>query len=136
MLIPGANWFYNCIINWNDYFVFNFSCRNILFHFLNLPKNISALNILFIIFYCNFSTITICSMGYSFIFSALFAAGITYIMLMLQRRISSPMLGFIAIPCISGILILSIRISMLHELTNYPDYFLFIYMALIASFFL
>ena len=53
-------------------------------------------------------------MGYSFIFSALFAAGITHIMLMVQRRISSPVLGFIfAVPCISGILLLSIRVSML-----------------------
>ena len=53
-------------------------------------------------------------MGYSFIFSALFASGMTHIMLMVQRRISSPILGLIfAIPCISGILLLSIRVSML-----------------------
>ena len=53
-------------------------------------------------------------MGYSFIFSALFAAGIIYMMLMVQTQISSPILGFIfSIPCISGILVLSIRVSML-----------------------
>jgi hypothetical protein len=53
-------------------------------------------------------------MGYSFIFSVLFATGITHIMLMAQNRISSATVGFIfSIPCISGILLLSIRASML-----------------------
>ncbi len=53
-------------------------------------------------------------MGYSYIFSALFATGMTHMMLIFQRKISSPTVGFIfSIPCISGILILSIRVSML-----------------------
>jgi len=53
-------------------------------------------------------------MGYSYIFSALFATGITYMMLIFQRKINSPTIGFIfSIPCISGILVLSIRVSML-----------------------
>lgn len=53
-------------------------------------------------------------MGYSFIFSALFAAGITYAMLWLHRYFGSPAIGIIfSIPCLAGILILSIRVSML-----------------------
>jgi hypothetical protein len=53
-------------------------------------------------------------MGYSFIFSALFSVGITFIMLRLQNFFGSPSLGLIfSIPCLSGILILSIRASML-----------------------
>ena len=53
-------------------------------------------------------------MGYSFIFSALFAAGITYAMLWLNRYFDSPAIGIIfSIPCLAGILILSIRVSML-----------------------
>tara|TARA_Y100000768_G_scaffold385611_1_gene372075 strand:+ start:1470 stop:2714 length:1245 start_codon:yes stop_codon:yes gene_type:complete len=53
-------------------------------------------------------------MGYSFIFSALFAIGILMLILILQQRISSSVLGLIfCFPIISGILILSIRVSML-----------------------
>ena len=53
-------------------------------------------------------------MGYSFIFCALFSAGITNMMLILQKYFGSPTLGFIfSIPCLAGILILSIRVSML-----------------------
>jgi hypothetical protein len=53
-------------------------------------------------------------MGYSFIFSALFSAGIIMMMILLQKKLSSPLLGLIfSIPCILGILILCIRTSML-----------------------
>lgn len=53
-------------------------------------------------------------MGYSYIFSAIFSVGITYLMLVLQKSSGSSLLGFIfSIPCLAGILILSIRVSML-----------------------
>jgi len=53
-------------------------------------------------------------MGYSYIFSAIFSVGITYLMLVLQKSSGSNLLGFIfSIPCLAGILILSIRVSML-----------------------
>jgi hypothetical protein len=53
-------------------------------------------------------------MGYSFIFSALFSAGITNLMLTIQKYFGSLALGFIfSIPCMAGIFILSIRVSML-----------------------
>ncbi len=53
-------------------------------------------------------------MGYSFIFSALFAVGITHGMHSLYRYFGSPAIGFIfSIPCLAGILILSIRVGML-----------------------
>jgi hypothetical protein len=53
-------------------------------------------------------------MGYSFIFSALLSAGIIMMMILLQNKLSSPLLGLIfSIPCLAGILILSIRASML-----------------------
>ena len=53
-------------------------------------------------------------MGYSFIFCAIFSAGITNIMLIVQKYFGSLALGFIfSIPCLAGILILSIRVSML-----------------------
>tara|TARA_B100000795_G_scaffold230016_1_gene187302 strand:- start:182 stop:1507 length:1326 start_codon:yes stop_codon:yes gene_type:complete len=53
-------------------------------------------------------------MGYSYIFSAIFSVGITYLMLVLQKSSGSNLLGFIfSIPCLAGILILSLRVSML-----------------------
>ena len=53
-------------------------------------------------------------MGYSFIFCAIFSAGITNMMLIVQKYFGSSTLGFIfSIPCLAGILILSIRVSML-----------------------
>ena len=53
-------------------------------------------------------------MGYSFIFSALFSVGLTNMMLMIQKYFGSLALGFIfSIPCLAGIFILSIRVSML-----------------------
>ena len=53
-------------------------------------------------------------MGYSFIFSALFSSGIVMLMISIQNRLSSPILGMIfSIPCILGVLILCLRVSML-----------------------
>ena len=56
-------------------------------------------------------------MGYSFIFSALFASGIVMLMISIQNRLSSQILGLIfSIPCIVGILILCLRVSMIAPL--------------------
>ena len=53
-------------------------------------------------------------MGYSFIFSALFSAGIIMLMISIHNRLTSPVLGLIfAIPCLIGVSLLSIRVSML-----------------------
>lgn len=53
-------------------------------------------------------------MGYSFIFSALFSAGILMAIFLLQNKFLSNVLALIScIPLISGILISSIRVSML-----------------------
>ena len=53
-------------------------------------------------------------MGYSFIFSALFSSGIVMLMISIQNRLYSPILGMIfSIPCIVGALILCLRVSML-----------------------
>lgn len=57
-------------------------------------------------------------MGYSYIFAPIFSFGITYLMLILQKWSKSNLLGFIfAIPCLAGILILSIRVSMLSSMS-------------------
>ena len=53
-------------------------------------------------------------MGYSFIFSMIFAVGITNLMILLHNRFGSSVIGFIfSIPCLLGILLLSIRVSFL-----------------------
>ena len=53
-------------------------------------------------------------MGYSFIFSLLFAAGIVSLMICLAQFIGSSTLKIVfAIPCVAGIVILSVRVSML-----------------------
>ena len=53
-------------------------------------------------------------MGYSFIFAGLFSAGLVYIMSLMQQKLGSLILGLVfSIPCIFGVLILSVRISML-----------------------
>ncbi len=53
-------------------------------------------------------------MGYSFIFSMVFAIGITHLMILLHNRFGSLVIGFIfSIPCLLGILLLSIRVSFL-----------------------
>jgi len=52
--------------------------------------------------------------GYSFIFAVLFSVGITYMMLVFYERLNSRVLGLIfSFPCVIGVLILSIRVSML-----------------------
>ena len=57
-------------------------------------------------------------MGYSFIFSALFSSGIVMLMISIQNRLSSPILGLVfSIPCIVGVLILSLRVSMIAPLS-------------------
>jgi len=57
-------------------------------------------------------------MGYSFIFAILFAAGITKLMTLLQDRVGSSSISIIfSIPCLAGILILSIRVSMLSSMS-------------------
>lgn len=56
-------------------------------------------------------------MGYSFIFSAIFSSGIVMLMISIQNRLSSPILGLVfSIPCIVGVLILSLRVSMIAPL--------------------
>lgn len=53
-------------------------------------------------------------MGYSFIFSMVFAIGITNLMVLLNKYFSSKVVGFIfSIPCLLGIFLLSIRVSFL-----------------------
>ena len=53
-------------------------------------------------------------MGYSFIFSALFSVGIIMLMISIHNRLTSSVLGVIfAIPCLIGLSVLSIRVSML-----------------------
>ena len=53
-------------------------------------------------------------MGYSFIFSAIFAIGLSYIMVIANNRLGSSILGFVfSIPCILGILILLTRVNFL-----------------------
>ena len=57
-------------------------------------------------------------MGYSFIFAVLFAAGMTKLMTLLQDRFGSSVMSIIfSVPCLSGILILSIRASMLSSMS-------------------
>ena len=53
-------------------------------------------------------------MGYSFIFAVLFSVGITNMMLVFYEHLSSRVLSLIfSFPCVIGVLILSIRVSML-----------------------
>jgi len=53
-------------------------------------------------------------MGYSFIFSTLFSMGIIMLMISIHNRLTSSVLGVIfAIPCLIGLSVLSIRVSML-----------------------
>jgi len=53
-------------------------------------------------------------MGYSFIFSALFSAGIIMLMISVHNRFNSPILGLVfAIPFLIGVSLLQIRVSML-----------------------
>jgi len=53
-------------------------------------------------------------MGYSFIFAAIFASGLTYLLLAISSRLDSPILGLVFLfPVVSGICILMIRVSML-----------------------
>ena len=53
-------------------------------------------------------------MGYSFIFSSIFAIGLSYLMIIANNRLGSSILGFaFSFPCILGILILTTRINFL-----------------------
>jgi hypothetical protein len=57
-------------------------------------------------------------MGYSFIFAVLFAAGMTKLMTLLQDRAGSSVMSIIfSVPSLAGILILSIRASMLTSMS-------------------
>ena len=57
-------------------------------------------------------------MGYSFIFAVLFAAGMTKLMTLLQDRAGSSVMSIIfSVPSLAGILILSIRASMLSSMS-------------------
>lgn len=56
-------------------------------------------------------------MGYSFIFAVLFAAGISKLITLLFEKTGSNVMGIIfSVPCLAGILILSIRVSMLSSM--------------------
>jgi xanthine/uracil permease len=53
-------------------------------------------------------------MGYSFIFAAIFASGLTYLLLAISSRLDSPVMGLVFLfPVVAGICILMIRVSML-----------------------
>jgi len=53
-------------------------------------------------------------MGYSFIFSSIFAIGLSYLMIIANNRLGSSILGFaFSFPCILGILILTTRVNFL-----------------------
>ena len=55
-------------------------------------------------------------LGYSYVFSFLFAAGIASVVVFIAQFIRSSTLSIaLAIPCLTGIIILSIRVSMLTE---------------------
>lgn len=58
-------------------------------------------------------------MGYSFIFSVIFAIGLSHLMITANNRLSSHVLGLVfSFPCILGILILSIRVNFLTGLNG------------------
>ncbi len=53
-------------------------------------------------------------MGYSFIFSSIFAIGLSYLMIVANNRLGSAILGFtFSFPCILGVLILATRVNFL-----------------------
>jgi hypothetical protein len=53
-------------------------------------------------------------MGYSFIFSACFAIGLTHLMIVANNRLGSSIMGFaFTLPCILGVLILVTRVNFL-----------------------
>ncbi len=53
-------------------------------------------------------------MGYSFIFSSIFAIGLSYLMIVANNRLGSAILAFVfSFPCIFGILILATRVNFL-----------------------
>jgi hypothetical protein len=86
-----------------------------------LKKSLSAKWIVFPLLYALLLFITVLQqslsvhlMGYSYIFSFLFAAGIVSMMVFLNQFSNSSTLKVIlSIPCVLGIVFLSIRISML-----------------------
>ena len=58
-------------------------------------------------------------MGYSYIFSFLFAAGLVSLMVSFAHYISSPTLKVaLSIPCVVGIVFLAIRVSMLTDMSG------------------
>lgn len=86
-----------------------------------LKRSVAAKWIVFPLIYALMLFITILQqslsvhlMGYSYIFSFLFAAGMVSLMVFFARFIGSPTLkDVLSIPCVLGIVFLSIRVSML-----------------------
>lgn len=110
---------FNCLLSWIGMTVVSlisiFGCY-LLMKQSNLGKQI-LLPLLFamMLFIAVFQqSLSVHLMGYSFIFSALFSMGIIMLMISIHNRLTSPELGLIfAFPCLMGVSLLSIRVSML-----------------------
>jgi hypothetical protein len=115
---------YNCVLSIGSMFLLSLAA--IVGLVMILKKSLQAKWILFPLMYSLLLFITILQqslsvhlMGYSYIFSFLFAAGIVSLMVFLTRFIESETLKIIlSIPCVLGIVFLSIRVSMLTGLNG------------------
>jgi hypothetical protein len=110
---------YNCILSISGMLLLSLSA--IVGLVVLLKKSESAKWIVFPMLFALLLFITILQqslsvhlMGYSYIFSFLFAAGIVSLMVFLVQFIGSTTLKIVmSIPCVAGIVFLSIRVSML-----------------------
>ena len=110
---------YNCILSIGGMLLLSLSA--IVGLVILIKKSAPAKWIVFPLVYALLLFITILQqslsvhlMGYSYIFSFLFAAGIVSLMVFLAQFIgSSTMKVVLSIPCVAGIVFLSIRVSML-----------------------
>jgi hypothetical protein len=115
---------YNCILSISSMLLLSLAAIAGLV--IIIKKSVPAKWILFPLMYALLLFITILQqslsahlMGYSYIFSFLFAAGIVSLMVFLTQFIGSQTLKIIlSIPCVVGIVFLSIRVSMLTGLNG------------------
>ena len=115
---------YNCILSIASMLLLSLAA--IVGLVIILKKSVPAKWILFPLMYALLLFITILQqslsvhlMGYSYIYSFLFAAGIVSLMVFLTQFIGSEILKIIlSIPCVVGIVFLSIRVSMLTGLNG------------------
>ena len=115
---------YNCILSIGSMLLLSLAA--IVGLVIILKKSVLAKWILFPLMYALLLFITILQqslsvhlMGYSYIYSFLFAAGIVSLMVFLTQFIGSEILKIIlSIPCVLGIVFLSIRVSMLTGLNG------------------